>query len=357
MQMCERATKIVLFGWSRSVHVQRWARGLTQRGYDLRVVSPGSGDIDGVETVCFPHGNWSYVRYAAAAAAAAREFKPDLVHVHYAGGPAVWALKTKLKPLVVSVWGADVMDLPRNPFFRFLIRRHLKHATAITATSELLKRVTVKLLPEAESKITVIPFGVEVPGAVIDPPATPPIKLCYIKGHRPKYGPDVLLRAMNIIRQEIPHIQLDLAGSGEFTEHLVKMVDRLKLRDHVKLPGFIPNDRIYDFIRGHHIMVMPSIMDSESFGVAVLEASVCGRPVVASRVGGVPEVLVDGKTGYLVDRGDPEALARAIIKLARDANLRSEMGSAGYEFVKTNYSWEKSLDMMTDLYERLLHGQ
>ncbi|UCD64513.1 MAG: glycosyltransferase [Candidatus Zixiibacteriota bacterium] len=81
------------------------------------------------------------------------------------------------------------------------------------------------------------------------------------------------------------------------------------------------------------------------------------RPVTASNVGGIPEVLVDGETGLLVDKGDVAGLAAAIIRFAENADLRTRMGRAGFEFVKANYTWDKSLDMMTELYESVLHGQ
>ena len=104
-------------------------------------------------------------------------------------------------------------------------------------------------------------------------------------------------------------------------------------------------------------MVMPSVMESESFGVAVLEASACGRPVIASRVGGVPEVLRHGETGLLVPPGDTDALAKAIISLASDREKCRAMGEAGRELVRADYPWERSLDMLTELYNRSINGK
>jgi glycosyltransferase involved in cell wall biosynthesis len=131
------------------------------------------------------------------------------------------------------------------------------------------------------------------------------------------------------------------------------MVSALGLEDTVHFVGFVQRDRIYPFLQEHHLMVMPSL--TEAFGVAALEASACGRPVIASNVGGVPEVVLDGTTGILVPPKDPHKLAEAIINLAQDARAREKMGKAGYEFVKQRYSWERSLDMMGDLYERLIN--
>jgi glycosyltransferase involved in cell wall biosynthesis len=101
-------------------------------------------------------------------------------------------------------------------------------------------------------------------------------------------------------------------------------------------------------------MVMPSLQ--ESFGVAVLEASAVGLPVIAGNVGGVPEVLDNNKTGLLVPPGDPEALAAAIMKLADDAELRKRMGDAGRKLVREKYLWESCLDKMTALYDSMISG-
>jgi glycosyltransferase involved in cell wall biosynthesis len=199
----------------------------------------------------------------------------------------------------------------------------------------------------------VIPFGVTLPDVVAPFPPPPP-KLCFIKAHRRKYGPEVLLRALKLVKKEIPDIKLTMAGEGEMTAELKHLTGELGLDENVDFVGFIPNDRIYSLLKGHHIMVMPSVMDSESFGVAVLEASACARPVIASRVGGVPEVLDDGNTGLLVPPGNVEALAAAIVGLARDSERCLKIGEAGRELVRNRYLWEHSLDQMARLYEKMI---
>jgi len=349
--------RICIFGWADSVHVHRWAEGLTSRGFEVKVVSLDGWNVKGCETVIYPRsGRWSYLKYAAAAAEEARRFKADLLHAHYLTGFGMWAVRASVRPCVVSVWGADIVDFPKGLFRRMMVRSILKRATHITATSEFLKNVVSDLRPEAAEKTTVIPFGVTVPDQVAPMPPVPPVKLCFIKNHKPKYGADYLLQAMARVLPECPEVSLSLAGSGEMTGKLKALADVLKLGDAVTFTGHIDKEEMYTFLGEHHIMVMPSVMDSESFGVAVLEASACGRPVIASRVGGVPEVLADGRTGMLVPPRDVEALSAAIIGLVRDAGIRQEMGRAGHLFARDEYSWDRSLDQMSDLYERLIYA-
>jgi glycosyltransferase involved in cell wall biosynthesis len=348
--------RIVIFGWAHSVHIQRWVSGLAKRGYQIKVLSLGGESLPDVDTCILPRrGKWSYLTQASKAAQEARAFKPHLVHVHYATGFGLWGLRLRFVPTVVSVWGADIIDFPTNWLFRSLIIRVLQKATHVTATSNFLRDAALRLNPATAQKITVIPFGVAVPAEIVLPPSTPPVKLCFIKAHRPKYGPDILLLALAQVKNVGPELSLSLAGEGKLTDDLKQMTSDLGLTEKVKFVGFIPNASIYEFIQQHHIMVMPSVMDSESFGVAALEASACGRPVIASRVGGVPEVVLHRETGMLVPPKDPQKLAEAIINLAQDAKMREEMGQAGHRFVKDNYLWEKSLDMMCELYERLIY--
>lgn len=347
--------RVVIFGWASSVHVQRWSRALTQRGYDIRIISMGGEALDDIDTIVFPRENQlSYFKYAESAAQKALEFKPDLIHVHYAGGFGIWGMKTKFKPTIVSVWGADVIDLPKSIFYRIFIKQSLKRADYITATSRMLKKTTLKLSKHVENKIKVIPFGVAIPDQLYSLPDDDKIKICYIKGHRYKYGPDILLQALAQVKDKIPKIKLALAGEGEITGKLKAMVNDLDLNDNVTFAGFIDNHKIYDFLKEHHFMVMPSVMDSESFGVAVLEASACGRPVIASKIGGVPEVLQHENTGLLVEPKNVEQLSEAIIKLASDINLMKKYGEQGYRFAAENYRWEKNVDDMALLYERLI---
>jgi glycosyltransferase involved in cell wall biosynthesis len=117
----------------------------------------------------------------------------------------------------------------------------------------------------------------------------------------------------------------------------------------------VENKKVYDLIRAHHMMVMPSIMESESFGVASIEAGACGRPVIAAKVGGVPAVVIEGRNGVLVPPGNVEALAEAIIKLADNISTCRKLGQSGYELVKEKFDWQDSLDKMSELYERLIY--
>ena len=330
--------------------------GLSGRGYEIKVVSLGGSELPDIDTTVIPRsGKRSYATHLKQGVQAALEFKPDLIHAHYATGFAVWLKRAGFRPSVLSVWGSDIIDFPSNWMRRLVIRRYLKWPDHVTATSQFLGDKALELAPGIKHRLSIIPFGVVVPDDVVPPPAEGPVRLCYIKAHAPKYGPEILVDATALLLERGCNVELSLAGSGPMTDQLQKQVAAHKITQQVELVGFIPQEKMLEFLRQHHIMVMPSVLDSESFGVAVLEAAAAARPTVASRVGGVPEVLKDGETGLLVQRGSARVLADAIERLVRNQQMRDKMGRAGYEFVKETYSWERSLDMMCELYERLIH--
>lgn len=346
------ARKIVIFGWAESEHIRRWAPGLKARGHDLLVISLGGTPLDNVRTHVITASNrLTPILAAHEAARVAREFDPDLAHVHYASTFGFLGLRSGVRPLVVSVWGSDIVSFPSTWIKRRYIEKVLSGADSITATSKFLEREVKRLKPDTAERIKVIPFGVDVPDEVTEPPGSP-VRLCYIKRHKPVCGPDVLLRALAKVVCEIPEIKLTMAGSGPMTDELKELAIRLDITEYVEFPGMLPRPEVDRLLADSHIMVMPSL--EEAFGVAALEASACGRPVIASNVGGVSEVVCDGETGLLVAPRDEPALASAIILLAKDRQKCRQMGKAGYDFVKKHYLWRRSLDQMEALYERLI---
>lgn len=347
------AKRIVIFGFAQSVHIQRWVAGLQSRGYEIKLISLGGEKLVNTETVVFPYDSRAeYIWRSGDAVREAKAFKPDIVHVHYAGGFGLWSWRMRFKPTVVSIWGSDLNEFSKTWSKRIFLRAALNQATALTVTSRYLLERTTSLFHDLEKRLEFIPFGVELPTEIPPLPVGPP-KICYIKQHEPTYAPDVLIQAIAEAKKEIPDIRLSMAGTGSMTAQLQELTSSLGLEDQVKFVGWLDNQWVYHFISEHNFMAMPS--RQEAFGVAALEAAACGRPVIGTTVGGIPEVILNNLSGILVPPDNVTALAEAIVKLAKDRALQQQMGEAGQRYVLANYTWEKSLDLMCALYERVLH--
>jgi glycosyltransferase involved in cell wall biosynthesis len=347
--------RVLLVADGASIHTRRWAAGLRDRGWTVAVASerpcPEPG-LEGFSLTPLKRGRVNLGMLSRELRQAVRAFRPDLVHAHYVSHYGLLAALAGVHPLVMSVWGADVEVFPaRHALNRMMLSWTLARATAVTASSHYLARVTAPFLPRGRVA-TVVPFGVDAerfhPG---NPPPPTPIRLVSNKHLEPVYGGDLLLEAAKALLPTWP-VEVWFLGEGSWRRELADRAERLGLAQRVHWTGQVAPDAVAEILRGAHVAVFPS--RRESFGVATLEASASGVAVVASRVGGLPEVVQEGETGLLVPPEDAAALAEALATLIRDPARRQAMGDAGRRWVLDRYTWSQSLDSMIRVYTEVL---
>ncbi|MEZ0345374.1 MAG: glycosyltransferase family 4 protein [Infirmifilum sp.] len=165
-------------------------------------------------------------------------------------------------------------------------------------------------------------------------------------------GLHVLLKALSIVKQSFSEIKANIAGPADpqYLEKLRILVRRLRLEDAVSFIGTIEEGRKYEFIKSHKILVLPSL--KEYTGGVLLEAQALGVPVIATRVGAVPEMIVDGETGILVEPNNELELAKAMEVLIGNHELRKRFSLNAREFVK-NFTLEVAVDKLEALYHAL----
>jgi glycogen(starch) synthase len=164
-------------------------------------------------------------------------------------------------------------------------------------------------------------------------------------------GFDVALRAFAQLAGRYPQARLVVAGDGEALSALVQLAGALGIAGAVEFPGWAAPGDVPALINCCTMVLMPSRY--EPFGLVALQAGQMARPVVASRVDGLPEVVVDGETGLLVEPENPEALARAIVCLLEDPALAARMGQAGRRRAEEAFSWEHHLEAYEALFQHL----
>jgi glycosyltransferase involved in cell wall biosynthesis len=143
-----------------------------------------------------------------------------------------------------------------------------------------------------------------------------------------------------------------IVGGGSLENKLKTLADNLSIGSKTIFVGKVPHQ---DIPKYHNMLdVSVSVSNSESFGVAIIEASACGKPVVVSNVGGLPEVVEDGVTGIIVPPRNAEATANAIERLVLNKELRLQMGKAGRERVKRLYNWDDNVKQMINIYKEIL---
>jgi len=170
----------------------------------------------------------------------------------------------------------------------------------------------------------------------------------------PYKGVEYLLSAIRILRREFADIRLLLVGEGELEWRLRSRAEELGIGEQVVFAGHVPNSGLPPFYASSELTVLPSVSRLEAFGITLIEAMACGKPVVASSIPGVREVVEDGVTGYLVPPRDPHALAGAISRILRERDLAERMGLEGRRRVEEKYTWERVASSYDRLYSELL---
>lgn len=294
----------------------------------------------------------------------------DVVHLHYpffgtaellaarrlAGGPR---LVLQYQMDVVGVyWKARVFSWHR----RLLLPTILRLADAIVVTSHdyAASSFLAPALPALEPKLVAIPGGVDLdafaPGA---PPAAVrarlglperPTVFFLARLDRAHYfkGLHVLIEAM----AQIPEAALVVGGDGEWRDNYEAQA-RTRLGERVRFVGDVSDAALPDYYRAADALALPSIDRTEAFGLVLLEALACGTPVVASRLPGVRTLVDDGRTGFLVDPGDPIALAA---RLAQCLRKRDTLSPNAVAFAHARYGWDTIASQLLALYQRLLAG-
>lgn len=234
-------------------------------------------------------------------------------------------------PLVVSAHGSDLLP-DAGPDRGKGLRRQLESAAAVVVPSQGYLGSVVEAFPWLRDKMHCIRNGYDEAELSAARPAPanssqPEVTALCIAALIPKKGLDVLLRGVSQCRSA--RLRVRLIGEGALRQELESLSATLGLSQRVYFLGPKDRDGVLDELIRCDLMVMPSRHPSESFGLAALEAMACAKPVVASAVGGLPELVGDGETGLLVPPEDPAALARALDLLVDDPAMRTRLGAAG----------------------------
>ncbi len=279
-----------------------------------------------------------------------------------AGYPAAWLHGRRGLPFGVVAHGADLLlleaKIQRSAFKRWTARRMFERCSVVVAnsrwTADLARSVLESLGCHAlAADVRTVPLGT-TPSRFRSGVDAGPVRRKYGLDGGPwlltvarldfHKGIDTVIRALPAIRAAFPAVRYAVAGIGNRRSALEGLVRELGLGDAVRLLGFVPDDDLPALYNAADLFVLASRRYDllvEGFGIAIVEASASGLPVIASRSGGIPEAVREGETGFLVDPDDPAAVAATAIRLLGDDALRRRMGAAGRAAVETHYNWDR----------------
>ena len=347
--------RICFVAEANSVHIEKWCRWFLSRGHEVHVISFTPGDIPGAKIHLMDVGlsgeesDTAKLKYLTKGKELRRiidDISPDVVNVHYATSYGAVAALARLHGYALSVWGSDIYDFPKKSVLHLaLLKYSLGRADVLFSTSRAMAGETRKY---SRKPIRITPFGVDT--ELFSPEKRTREMYCEGKEFRigtvkkldPKYGIDDLLKAAALVKEKKPELLLsvDIAGTGTHEEEYHKLAEQLGIADIVRWEGFVEQKKAADIWADLDLAVIPSVLDSESFGVSAVEAEACGVPVLISDVPGLMAATRPGYTSKVVPRKNPEALADAIIQFAEDPALCRRMGKNGRKYAVKRYSLE-----------------
>jgi len=351
--------RVVYLADAPYVHTRRWVEHFAGAGWEAHVVSFRPAEIPGARVHYIGGfeglGRLRYLLHARRVQRLVRKLQPDLLHALHLTSYGFLGALCDARPALTSVWGTDVLQAPGwSPLHYWLTKYALARADHVTATGLRLANATLRYLPDGRA-VSVIPYGVDLER--FQPPAKNGVRqrevvIGTVARLSPEKGLDVLLDATRLLVNQGLRVQLLIAGDGPWRGRLERLAGRLGISERVEFRGEVPHAGVPAVLAEMDVFAMPS--RAEGFGVAALEAQAMELPVVASRVHGIPDAVLDGEGGLLAPPGDAGALAEALGRLVRDAGLRAEMGRAGRAFVAQRYRWEENAAQMERLYRHLI---
>lgn len=291
----------------------------------------------------------------------------DVVNIHWPFPHGIFSLVIRLvRPhtrIVYTFHGAEFTLMRKLPFGTWIMKFLLRQADAVIANSRFTKHLIQKVLA---CRVFVIPFApvelstLKKQGSISPTPARQKNKrILYVGRLIERKGIPYLVEAMSHIVTKV-NARLDIVGEGALFNAILAQVTRSGLGNYVYLHGRVSERKLEKFYRKCDIFVLPAIQDTwgdtEGLGVVLLEAMSFGKPVVASRVGGIPDIVHNGKNGLLVSEKDPSALARAIQVLLTDTMKRRRMGLNGLEYVRKNFDWDTVIDKTLSIFDAHCHS-
>jgi glycosyltransferase involved in cell wall biosynthesis len=338
------------------------ARGLQGRGHRVVVVAHPEGELrkrlgDDIEVVPLSPRNEVDLPAAWRLSRVLRDLQPDIVHAHDPHGVAAAAAALSIgsppsRPPLVAARRVD-FRLKGNSFSKWKYRQVSCFITASDAIREMLLEDGI-----APDRVVTVHEGVNIdridraePANLHEEywfPANAPI-VGNIAALVPHKGQKYLLEAAAEVVQELPEVRFLILGEGELRHELEQQARQLRLGPHLVLAGF--RQDILSALKALDLFVMSSV--TEGLGTSLLDAMAARRPIVATTAGGIPEVVVDGKTGLLVQPRDGKGLAQAILTLLRDPERRERMADAGYRRVRSEFSVDRMVEATLDVYARV----
>lgn len=355
--------RICLMGDAQSPHIIRLSSTLARMVQHVHVVSHKPARIPGVEVEVFRvpgPGLRHPCRWARRRERYLQDFlrQYDVVNVHFLHD---WGWHPALMEegcLVATPWGSDIVPPPGEirPDDSMCNRRVslLRHSSGVQVVGPTFAGVVERFASLDCGMVDVVPWGINL--RMFDrsrfPAYSGPPKIGFFKGFRAVYGADVLVHAMPEIVRRHPDIMFDMIGDGAELSSCESLAESLGVSKNITWWGRMAQWQLPAMMATWRVSVIPS--RQEAFGMAAVESMAMTLPVVASRVGGLPDSVTHHETGLLVPPGDPQALATALLELIESPGFGRRLGRNGRRYVEKKHDGQLCADQQLAAYAQCL---
>ncbi len=281
------------------------------------------------------------------------KFKPQIIHVHWPFPHGFMAFFAKIfykAPIILNFYGAELLLMRKKKWIKPFLKFFIKHANQVIAISGFTAKRVEEIYPR---KIEILPYGTTFLNscAAEENPKGEVYRILFVGRHIERKGLEYLIKAAAMLNSD--KFQVRIAGTGDLTEKLKELAEK-EAPKQVLFLGKLPKEELAKEYQNANCFVLPAIVDSkgdtEGLGVVLIEAAEYGVPVIASDVGGIPDIVIDRKTGLLVPEKNSEAMAAAIKELSENEALQKFLVLGAIEHIKQHFEWDAIIKRQVELY-------
>ena len=394
MNVCFVTPEYFPISGGTGAYVYYLSHSLQKLGHNVHVVARDKQDsertVNGIQVHYITGVGNALTRYWKFARSASNKIKElnkqnriDIIHANLPLVPSFAIPDDSAKAIVCAVhstWKGEALvtkrDNPKelNPNekamlrFNFVLRSYekklMKRSDALIAVSKYTVNELTELYGINEKKIHVIYNGVDVEKFKPRPNRAELRRefgleedkkfVLFVGRLYHRKGLEILLHSIPAVLKQVSKVKFVISGKGfkQKEESLRNLAKELNIEDHVTFLGYVPDEKLPHLYSASDIFVLPAIY--ENFPFAILEAQSTGLPVIATKVGGIPEFLVNNENGFVIDPGDSTQLTQRLLTLLQDPKLAKKMGDHGRRLIEEKLDWRIITGQVIDLYHKLL---
>jgi glycosyltransferase involved in cell wall biosynthesis len=284
----------------------------------------------------------------------------DIIHVHWPFPHGIFGfLGSRVcgARVISSFHGAELLLQKKYPFVRRFLEHAIRNSRFITSNSTFTASEINKIV---DTHVEIIPYGVTIEKKYKDIRIQHDRYLLFVGRLIQRKGVRYLIEAMEELNIN-GDLKLYIVGEGDQKSYLQQLVRAKGLENVILFQGFVPNEMLDRFYNECKAFVLPAIVDdrgdTEGLGIVLIEALMYKKPVIASNVGGIGDIVKDGETGLLVPEKSSKAIVDAVEFIMAKPDVANELGERGYSFIEENFSWKSIIHRVDTLYQRVFDGE